>query len=193
MISRYGSRRTTQTRQVVPVIEVVCDDTRTAFSYFQLLRQEVHGRKIVRVVPAPKSGATANDVIEAARTPSQEDTGDESFALIDMDTTPDVNRIHQKAASKQVQVLFSNPCFEVWTLAHFRNTGEAFLNCNAVLTFLKQAWREDFGSDFGPKAQARYEKLMPKRNVAIANCKSRNPKTDQSWTDVWRVVEKILS
>ncbi|HZZ43157.1 MAG TPA: RloB family protein [Tepidisphaeraceae bacterium] len=192
MSSRYGSKRTIQTRPIIPIIEIVCDDTRTAVEYFRLLKQEVHGKKIVNVVPAPKAGATADDVLGMARTPSPEDKQDKSFALIDIDTNPDVISIKKKAQIKQVHVLFSNPCFEVWTLAHLQNTGEAFLNCNAVLTRLKQKWKEEFGSDLGPKAQARYENLVEKRNIAITNCKSRNPNTDQSWTEVWHAVEKIL-
>jgi len=193
MNSRYGSKRTTNTRTTLPVIEIVCDDTRTAVEYFKLLKQEVHGKKIVNVVPAHKNGATADDVLDLARTPSPEDVNDKSFVLIDVDTCQDVERIREKAKTKDVWVLFSNPCFEVWTLAHLQNTGEAFLDCNAVITRLKQKWKDEFGVDFGPKAQARYEKLSEKRNVAIINCQRRDPALDQSWTEVWRAVETILS
>ena len=41
MKNRYGARRTTGTRSILPIIEVVCDDTRTAVAYFNLLKKEV--------------------------------------------------------------------------------------------------------------------------------------------------------
>jgi hypothetical protein len=162
-------------------------------AYFNLLKREVEGKKVVRVIAASKDGATADDVTDSARAPSPEDAQDKSFALIDVDTCPDVARIRAKAQSKGVQALFSNPCFEIWTLAHLQSTGEAFLDCNAVLTRLKQKWKDKFGAELGPKAQARFEKLIEARNTAIANCKSRNPDTNQSWTEVWQAVEAILA
>lgn len=123
---------------------------------------------------------------------NKEDDRDESFVLIDMDTNPNVENIRAKAQAKRIQVLFSVPCFEVWTLAHLQDTGEAFLDCAAVLTRIRQKWKSEFGTDFGPKAQARYEKLTGKRATAITHCKRRKPDMDQSWTEVWKAVERIL-
>ena len=191
MKNRYGARRTTGTRPVLQIIEVVCDDTRTAVAYFNLLKQEVSGKKVVKVVPAPSDGAAADEVIELASMPS--DQGDETFVLIDLDTNPNVSSFLEKAKTKQVTLLLSNPCFEVWTLAHVQDTGEAFLDCNAVLTRLKQKWKDAFGSEMGPKAQARYGKLSALRHVALERCKHRDPNTNPSWTEVWRAVEAILA
>jgi hypothetical protein len=99
---RYGNPRTIQTRQVIPSIQIVCDDTRTAVEYFKLLKREVHGRKIVNIVPAPKDGASADEVLELARAPSTEDAQDKSFVLIDTDTNPDVERLRAKAMGKEI-------------------------------------------------------------------------------------------
>ena len=190
MKNRYGARRTTGTRPVLPIIEVVCDDTRTAVAYFNRLKQEVSGKKVVKVVPAPSTGASADEVIDLASTPSESD--DMTFVLIDSDTNPNVSVARAKANAKQVMLLVSHPCFEVWTLAHVQDTGEAFLDCNAVLARLKLKWKDAFGSEMGPKAQARYEKLAASRQVAIERCKRRDPDTNPSWTEVWRAVEVIL-
>ena len=190
MNNRYGARRTTGTRSILPIIEVVCDDTRTAVAYFNLLKHEVSRKKVIKVVPAPSTGASADEVIELAGTPG--DPGDETFVLIDLDTNPNVSSAREKAAAKRVTLLASKPCFEIWTLAHVQDTGEAFLDCNAVLARLKQKWKDAFGSEMGPKAQARYEKLAASRHVAIERCKRRDPDTNPSWTEVWRAVEVIL-
>ena len=191
MKNRYGAGRTTGTRPVLPIIEVVCDDTRTAVAYFNHLKHEVSSKKIVKVVPAPSHGASADEVIELANTPS--DPGDATFALVDLDTNPNSSGFRDKAKAKDVTLLVSNPCFEVWTLAHLQDTGEAFLNCNAVLARLKQKWKDAYGSEMGPKAQAHYEKLAASRHLAIERCKRRNPHTNPSWTEVWRAVEAILA
>lgn len=195
MKSRYGVSRTVGSRPVLPVVEVLCDDTRTAVAYFKILKQEMSGRKIVKVVPAASHGATAEEVIGLARTtsPVPNEPNDACFALIDLDTNPNVQAAATLASSNGVILLLSNPCFEVWTLSHLQDTGEMFMDCGAVLGRLKLKWKEAFGSDLGPKAQARYEKISSLRHVAIERCKRRNPQANLSWTEVWRAVEFILS
>jgi hypothetical protein len=194
MKNRYGAKRTVETRPVLPVIEIVCDDTRTAVAYFEVLKREAAGKKVVKVIPASSNGATASDVIKLARTPnpSEQEPDDDVFVLADLDTNPNIRIAHDQAAAKQVKLLVSKPCFEVWTLAHLLDTGEAFSDCDAVLASVKRKWKDQFGSEMGKKAQAKYENLMPLRQLAIDRSKQRRPDIDQSWTEVWRAVEAIL-
>jgi hypothetical protein len=190
---RYGAKRKSGIRRVLPIIVIVCDDTRTAVAYFVALKHKVKDRKIINVYPAPFSGAAARDVLALAKkkTPEDVEPEDHIFILIDVDTNPDVGQLKSEAASGGVIALFSQPCFEVWTLAHLQDTGEYFLNCNSVLARIKTKWKDAFGTSFGTKAQADYEKLVDIRREAVIRCKRRNSSINQSWTEVWKAIEVI--
>jgi hypothetical protein len=63
--SRYGSRRTCM-RPPLPVIVVVCDDTRTAVAYFGVLKRRVKEKLTLRVEPKPHDRASADEVVAHA-------------------------------------------------------------------------------------------------------------------------------
>jgi hypothetical protein len=193
---RYGARRNWQTQEVRAVITVVCDDTKTAVRYFDALRQEFKEHETIRVHPAPRHGASGDAVVQHAidQKPKGQyaEADDGTFALIDLDTNPNRQALTDAAEAGGVQVLFSNPCFEVWTLAHLEDTGQAFVDCAAVLQRIKYQWRQRFGNEFGDKSQADYSKLMPVRQAAVDRCRQRTSANSQSWTQVWRVVAFIL-
>lgn len=68
----------------------------------------------------------------------------EVYALIDMDAIiaqgqQAVYRAHkQRAQAAGVVVFEQNPCFEVWLLLHFEQTGRAFGNCDEVIDRLRR-------------------------------------------------------
>lgn len=193
--NRFGCRRRVEIRPVLPVVVVVCDDTKTAVRYFEQLKHEVKERRTVYVYPAPHSGAGADDVISFAESkrPQTAEPDDHLFALVDLDSNPDADLLREKGISKNIRVVRSQPCYEVWTLAHFEDTGEAFLNCKAVLSRIELGWKTTFGQQLGPKAQADYSKLKELRDQAIARCRLRGPGTNQSWTEVWQAAVAIIA
>ena len=85
------------------------------------------------------------------------------------------DQAQKNAAGKKYRVLLSNPCYEVWTLAHLTDTGEHFNDCKAVVSRIRTEWKKAFGSEFGPKAQADYEKLMRYRDTAILRAEKGAP------------------
>jgi hypothetical protein len=199
---RYGASRPYQTRPTLPVVTVVCDDTKTSVAYFTELKREVKAKVTVNVVPAPRCGASPDDVIKHAVgvvesiDPTQAD--DSTWILLDMEAErykqDQAQQAKKQAAENKVTVLLSNPCFEVWTLAHLVDTGEAFNDCAAVVTRVKAEWKKKFGDGFGKKkGQADYAKLMTFRNEAVRNANKRNSNRDGSWTEVFQVVEAIMS
>ncbi len=197
---RYGASRPYQTRPTLPVITVVCDDTKTAAAYFTELKREVKAKVTVNVEPAPRCGASADDVLRhAARfaeslRPTQ--SGDSTWVLLDMEAEAyrqdQALQVKEQAALRPVAVLLSNPCFEVRTLAHLVDTGEAFKGCAAVVARIKAEWKKKLGVDFGnKKSQADYAKLMPLRGEAVIIARKRSPDRDGSWTEVFHVVEAV--
>jgi len=199
---RYGASRPYQTRPTLPVVTVVCDDTRTAVAYFTELKGQVKAQVTVKVERARRCGASADYVLKdavglaKALDPSQKN--DSTWVLLDMEAEgyrqAQAQQAQKSAAGKGVYVLLSKPCYEVWTLAHLIDTGEAFNNCAAVVDRIKTEWEKKFRTGFGSKkGQADYGKLMPLRDTAVQNAKRRSRERDPSWTEVFKVVEAIAS
>jgi hypothetical protein len=205
--SRFGLSRPVNVRSTLPVVVVVCDDAKTACAYFTQIKREVRSKVTVEVVEAPNHGATPDDVVRCAisqwaklKNESSHDPDDSAevvWVLIDLEVEADRVRAaytaRDKAKGKDIRVALSNPCFEVWTLAHLIDTGEAFNGCGAVVARIKAEWRRQFAAAFENKAQADYSKLRDYRDVAIQRAKARSASKDQSWTEVHRVVEAILA
>jgi hypothetical protein len=204
---RFGLSRPRRIRPTLPIVVVVCDDARTAVAYFTELKREVKEKVTLQVVPAPCDGATPDDVVslaikwgtelssEAHHDP--EDAKELVWALIDLEVEAQrqaqAHQAKKKAQQAGVSVALSMPCFEVWTLAHLIDTGEHFMDCDAVLARIRKEWKKRFNADFGrQKAQADYSKLMEHRDEAVRRARMRSAGTDQSWTEVYQVVEAVL-
>jgi hypothetical protein len=180
----------------------VCDDTKTAVKYFTELKREVKAKVTLKVEPAPHCGASPDDVLELAnelvRSLTPKENGDSIWVLLDTEVEGykqvRARQAKEGADGSKVQVLLSKPCYEVWTLAHLTDTGEAFNDCSAVVARMRTEWKKAFGVAFGnKKGQADYAKLMPLRTAAVKNARKRNPSQDPSWTEVYRAVEAIMS
>lgn len=196
IMARYGARRPQNSRDPLPIMTVVCDDTKTASAYFNELKKEVKQRRTVNIIPAPHHGADGKSVVAHAESqkPDSPEPGDQVWAMIDLDTNPQLQPLREQASRAGVQLALSAPCFEVWTLAHLEDTGEGFTDCSAVLARVRTAWKTVTGIEFPPKkAQADYSKIMPLRDEAIARCRKRDESNSQSWTEVWKIVEAILA
>ena len=201
--SRYGQRKV-DTRNVLPVKAILCDDSRTAPAYFNELKREVRQSVVLKIVPA-KCTASAGEVIDRAIREQEElrdgqkkgETGDSVWALIDLEqearTRSRAQDEERRAAQAGIHVALSDPCFEVWTLLHLEDTGEAFQSCNHVLRRLAAAWKSHFNQPFPRKAQADYSKIIPLRHDAVRRAKRHREAPDHSWTEVYALLEEIES
>jgi len=188
---------------------VVCDDARTAVSYFDLLKRLIKGKLTLTVVPKPHCRASAKEVVEVAkkklnslqqaRSHDEEADRNSVWALIDLEDTSasqEAARNAKKAGEKLgIQVALSNPCYEVWTLLHLVDTGKTFANCNAVRKSIEHEWLKCFGQEFGKKAQADYFKIIEDRTKAAARAKKHREaydgEGDPSWTEVYLLSNEI--
>ena len=204
--NRYGLSRSRSTRPTLPVIVVVCDDSRTAPAYFTEVKRQVKRYCTLKIVAAACDSGTPAEVVKLARgelrdlhrtgaRDDEADARDSVWALIDLETAPAQHgRAYDAKGSAEaagIHIALSKPCFEVWTLAHLVDTGECFEDCSAVLRRLRAAWSEQFGTDLESKAQADYARLMPMRDVAVQRARSHAEATDPSWTEVYKLIEAI--
>jgi hypothetical protein len=185
---------------------VVCDDAKTSVAYFTLVKRAVKEKLTLTIVRNPDDRATPIDVVASAvrqkRQLTQEkvhDAKDKSvvWALIDLEQDPKRRQAGfaaKKAGEKDgVSVAISDPCYEVWTLLHLADTGEAFADCSAVITRIEREWPKQFGQAFGKKAQADYSRILQNREIAASRARRHHEAGDQSWTEVYLVIEKIAA
>jgi hypothetical protein len=198
---RYRARKV-EHRPTLPVVVIVCDDTRTAPAYFGVLKREIRRHVSLNVVTAPSSSASPTDVVKRAIAEQAElvqDTDEEDttavWALIDLEGQAD-----QRAQAKQakelsdkqgVSVACSDPCYEVWTLLHLEDTGAQFTDCKAVLRRVKQCWKGRFREEFGRKGRADYSKIIDSRHEAVTRAEAHWNQQDPSRTEVFKVIQEV--
>lgn len=204
MDAPFRSLRRAGARPPLPVVVVVCDDSKTAVGYFSALKPLVRGKLTLRVVGCPSGGggvrrilARATGEARAERMTRAGDGRDFVWALIDREHEPAKQREADDAKKfpkiKNAGIALSNPCYEVWTLLHLVDTGSHFTDCKAVAGAIKRPWQERFGVPFDNKAQADYSMLLPLRSDAMMRARHRREANDPSWTEVYLVLETIDS
>lgn len=190
-----------------PVIMIAPDDCRTAVSYFNSIKTSLKDKITIHIVSAPHDGAdpeavVSNAICHAKRlfASGAKHANDRQavFALIDMereqsrrDKAIATATAHQNGC---VRVLLSDPCFEVWTLLHFVDTGEYFADCDAVRQAIKPHWQKVLGQPFESKVQADYYKLLSMIDLAIDRARKHcEPTRDNSWTEVYVAMKEVAS
>jgi len=152
------------------------------------------------MIPCCRKGATPSQLADQANDEIQEleDANDRIWILIDreaegykqQEADQLLNKIGQTG---KIRVALSNPCYEVWTLAHLTDTGHAFMDCSAVVKEIKSLWKKSFGHEFSNKATADYSKLAQLKDDAIARSEKHCRKPDPSWTQVYLVLKDLIS
>lgn len=198
--SRLDNRKV-DTRAVLPTMTIVCDDSVTAPKYFHCLQRVVKQVAKLNVLAASQGKTSARAVVDRAideyERLDKDDDHDAVWVVIDMEQEDhhrqQAKQEKKRAKSKGVNVALSNPCFEVWTLLHLEDTGRNFNGCAAVIGRLKQLWKDEFGKSFDSKTQIDFEKIIARRHEACKRAKSHQQDNDQSWTEVYKILEAIES
>lgn len=97
------------------------------------------------------------------------DEGDLAFRLVDSDTDQNkqtqIYKAYNLASKQKIQLIISNPCFEVWFLQHFRYSTKGYVSNADVLDDLKQ-----YISDYR-KNETVYAWIADREDKAIHNAK----------------------
>lgn len=128
------------------------------------------------------------------------DEGDIAFCLVDVDFGLDrckqLNTAIELAKKNNIDIYFSNPCFEIWFLLHFRYSTKPYSSNEELVNDLKQyihGYRKS--SDI-------FENLYSKTTIAIRyakklenyhySCNNDKYKRIPS-TEVYKPIEKLLN
>ena len=126
--------------------------------------------------------------------------GDMAISVFDIDADeskiPQLQEAKESAKRKNISIVSSNPCGEVWYLEHFGYTTKPFVSSAAVI---KELEKKIPGYQ---KSVCNFELLYPRTETAIKNCEkldlyhADNSEADEfanPRTDMYKVVRNIIS
>lgn len=172
---------------------------RTYFSHFNQMNTEyvVHFAKGNDTDPYKIATAVSASIGR----PKDREKGDRAFCVFDTDVDPKKQKNIQDARSyckeQKIEVIYSNPCFEIWYLLHYTYSTRAFNKNEEILSALAK-YIQNY-----QKNQDYFESLLPKMKTAIKNAKrleqyhaenhhltemTRNPSTQ-----IYKIVELFVS
>ncbi|MFE7634646.1 RloB family protein [Kitasatospora sp. NPDC057518] len=100
---------------------MVCGAKATESDYLQGLKSSVRNPAVsLRIVKHPRSPSQVVDHAVFLRGQAEGEY-DEVWCVLDVDDFQDLGQAVAEARRKNIEVAFSNPCFELWLLLHFRD------------------------------------------------------------------------
>lgn len=190
---------------------IIGDGKETEPNYFRGLCREQSVRKRFVVHICRWNGGIAQTTIDEAKArqelASQGPAGayDELWCFVDVETgsaSPSRQDRDALARNEKLHVVLSNPCFEVWVLAHFDRMSRPFLNCAEVCSEVEKRFVGKFGSTYDKTDHEVYSQLQLLTQDAIKNARDVLEK-DHMWqedaascnscTEVYRYVESLLT
>ena len=211
-IEKRGQRR----RKVKPVILIVTEGSQTEPKYFEHYRTKQTNIDIRVIGSRTTAGETdyVSLIRKAAEYQKQNDlstaNGDSIWVIADGDVNYNaINPVTKKnqqlikarkmAASREIHLIISNPCFEFWYLLHFQYTTKYFKDYSAVRALLVK-----YLANY-EKAEDVFDKLEPLTQKAVQNAKHVDEyhlrKGDSlpfglhtnPFTDVYHLIDLLLS
>ena len=202
--TRRGLRRVPSGRPVKTRVLIV-GEGKTERNYFDALKREdaVSARFAVTVKGAGGFDAeygVRRAIVERDRLTTE---FDEVWCVLDTERPrkrASLKKAIRLAGKEGIRLCLSNPCFEVWVLAHFERTARHFADCSAVVRVVARRWKKQFGQDYR-KSDDLYGRLVDLLSAAVANArwvrethhKGESDTADcNSSTDVYRLVGHLL-
>ena len=146
MVRRASKKAKGQKQRRERKLIVVATEGRnkTEISYLKMFNRT---QKQYKIVSARGNDTDPESVVDdAIKAVEREDLdfsrGDRAVALVDTDFGKDaqLRAAEDKAVTNNVEVLMSNPCFEVWFLQHFRYSTKGYNSSDEVIEELLSFW-----------------------------------------------------
>lgn len=186
-----------------PLIVIACEG-QTEKNYFDEIKcilKSINPKINIDVISGEKSDCLS--VVELAKKYDAEYECSQIFCVFDRDSKSNTEEKIKQACEKakeieNTEIIFSNPTFETWLLAHYKDIG--YTNANNLKRELKKS--EKLGSKFKCDTAKNYKKLRDKtqkaskRAEALAKQNQRN-KIDKfsddgnPSTDVYKIINYL--
>jgi hypothetical protein len=178
-LSRASPVRSPMRRPVKTTILIVGEGQQTEPNYFRELKLEDNVTAKFSLTVKKGHGRSPEDVIEEALKYKQQAENrveyyDEVWCVLDVEG-PDKRESLEKAMAvaqqNDITLCLSNPCFEVWLLAHFVRQSRAYNDCDSVIVQLNNYWQSLCGQNYQKNDEHIYSWVSSLTITAIENAK----------------------
>ncbi|MCH9022221.1 MAG: RloB domain-containing protein [Planctomycetes bacterium] len=185
-VKKTGRRRSgglpKRTRNVRPektTILIVGEGQETEPNYFDGLKREDEVSDKFAVTVKKGHGISPEHVIREAidhkkRAESRGEIFDVVWCVLDVEGPEKRDSLKKAvplARQNHITLCLSNPCFEVWLLAHFEKRARAYNNCQMVIVQLNKHWMRVCNEDYQKNDENVYSRLAEHTQTAIVNAK----------------------
>jgi RloB-like protein len=193
-------------RVVKRKILIICEAEKTEPGYFRGLRDEESVKRKCATTVKKVINQTPEKVVERAIeimlvAKSRGEHFDEVWCVLDVEganqNNPEsIQEAVKLAEANNINLCLSNPCFEVWLLAHFVQMDKYFKNYDAVKKVLDKHWNTNFKQKYDKSNTDIYRRIFQFTAIAIerAELVRKNNRTlkSNSYTDVYKIVKLLL-
>jgi len=201
--------RVAATRLIKRTVLIVGEGQETEPNYFRGLKREQTIERRFAVTVKKGHGRSPETVVEEAmhhkeRAESRGESYDEVWCVLDVEglgSRESLERAIIMARQNGIALCLSNPCFEVWLLAHFVRESRAHNGCDSVEARLNPHWRRLCEQDYRKGDERLYARLSHLTEAAMQNARvvrevDHRDKASMieanSSTEVYRLVGRLL-
>lgn len=116
-----------KTRVFKTKVLILCEGL-TEKNYFTAMKEDLRLPKTVGVEVFQSNKVDCKGVVEEALKKVKREGFEEVFVVFDHDNQPKRNEAFKLAYDKNIKVVFSSICFELWFLFHYKNSTKEFVS-----------------------------------------------------------------
>ena len=201
--------RNTRTRPVKRTLLIVGEGQKTEPNYFRELRRESIVSEHFTVTVKKGHGRSPEAVAEEAikhklQAENRGEDYDEVWCVLDVEGSGARESLELATTETRrngIRLCLSNPCFEVWLLAHFVRESRSHNGYDSVERRLNSHWRGFCGQVYRKGDEQIYARISHLTEIAIQNakqvretdhCDVANTADANSSTEVYRLVSYLL-
>lgn len=180
------SKRKSKEYTLKNIIKIYFNSLETEYHYFEGFKKKLEGYDLIDLrlqieKMKKKGGASPVELLEYAIKNKQK--LEESWIVFDKDEFPNIHSVVCKAKQYNINVAFSNPCFELWFLNHY-NYCESSLSTSQCIEQIKRKFRENHRKIYLKNDTECFESVYSRTKKAIKNSEKQYKKISEEFTNV---------
>lgn len=208
-LHRASPVRSLMRRPIKTTILIIGEGQKIEPNYFFELKLEDDVTARFSVTVKKGHGRSPEQVIEETlrhkqRAENRGEYYDEVWCVLDVegsDKRESLERAMLVARQNDITLCLSNPCFEVWLLAHFVRQSRAYNDCDSVIVQLNNNWQRLCGQNYRKNDEHIYSWVSSLTQTAIENAKQVreidhrdiiNTADANSSTEVYKLVSYLI-
>jgi len=152
------------TRETKAVL-IVCEGKKTEKKYFTDFKIYKKLSATIKICGSERCGSNPVSIVDFTLKEAENFEYDEVWVVFDMDQHKNISEAINYAFTNKIKIAFSNPCFEIWYLLHFRYS-LAFIDRNETEKELKNKYLAGYDKSF-----SYYKQTLKYQGEAIKNAK----------------------